>query len=391
MEYRNLKLDERHLARDLFASYYDDNVYCNDPRYFDWLHLDHPLRTQFVDDDEYTVLAAIDDDRLLGCIQYVPGEVYLEGRVHSAVFTTESLARADAGGVYGLLARRLNGRFDYCFTMGAIPFLRDLYVNQLGADYCHHMNRVVLVGNDDALRRILARHPNPPSIDPDRLRSWAEAARRLAAGRPWQPIETAEEIRDLYWRDLTASGVPCTRKDPSWLAWRYLHHPHLHYDMISSGASQHAGIAVIRRESIADPGCEALRLLEFLPTADGSTELAGAVARYAVETGCAFLDFFCAHDDWISRLPPAFVRPEEHHHAIPYLTQPLEWRERRSINLLSTRNRRRRRALAELGGGRIYITKGDGAQDVALDRGYRSAHLRENTTRSGQENDELTK
>ncbi len=395
MEYRNLKTHERGWVKDLFASYYDENVYCCEPRYFDWLHLKNPLREQYVGEDECTVLAAVDDERLLGCIQYVPTEVYMDGRVHTAAFTTESMARADSGGVYGLLARRLNGRFDYCFTMGATPFLRDLYVNQLGANYSHHMNRVILVGNDEALRRILhqpmtiqstaqhstAQHSTawPTTIDLSLIQSWAERTRCLSDGQGPYRLAAAEEIHDFYWRDLVASGIPCTRKDPSWLAWRYLDHPHIHYDIVSGDASQKAGIAVIRSETIAED-CRVLRLLEFLPTKNGSAELAGAVARYAVETECAFLDFFCAHDELISRLPSAFIRPEEHHHDIPYLTQPLERRDRKSINLLSVRSRRRRRDLPELNGGDIYITKGDGAQDVALDDGYRSAHLRNDTT-----------
>ena len=89
------------------------------------------------------------------------------------------------------------------------------------------------------------------------------------------------------------------------------------------------------------------------------------------------VDFFCAHDAWSSRLPAAFIRPNEHRtHNLPYLLQPPEWRERRSINLLSLRNRAKRRSLKPLPCGQIYLTKGDGAQDIALNQGYRSAHLR---------------
>lgn len=383
MEYRNLKICERALASDLFQSYYDSNVYCTERRYFDWLHIDNPLRLDHVEADECTVLAAVDDHRLAGCIHYVPTRVSIDGSSYSAAVTTESLARAEAGGVYGLLARRLNGRFDYCFTMGATPFLRDLYVNQLGATYRHEIDRGLLVGDVDALQRILAAHPQPTSADAGLLRTWADDARRLAEGRTWHRIDSAESLCDAYWQDLLASGIPCTLKDPAWLTWRYFGHPHLDYQVISATDCQSSGLAVIRHEPLAAQDCQVLRVLEFLPTAQGDAELAAAVASYALDMGCAFVDFFCADKQRMERLPSAFVRLDSHRYLnIPYLTQPLEWRERRSINLLSTRNRRKRKVLPKLNGTGIYITKGDGAQDVALDRGYRSAHLREPSTSS---------
>ncbi|MCH9681901.1 MAG: hypothetical protein K0V04_10740 [Deltaproteobacteria bacterium] len=378
MEYRNLRIGEHQLARDLFESYYDRDVYCTEPRYFDWLHHGSPQHLDCATAEEFTVLAAVDGDRLAGCINYVPTEVYLDGKRHPAVVTTESLARPDSGGVYGLLARRLVGRFDYCFVMGATAFLRDLYVQHLGGHYCHDMRRLILVGDVDALRRIVALAPGSAAIDLGWFRSKAEATAELATGKRWVQVETASELRDDYWQAMLASGRPCCGRTPAWIDWRYFRHPHIDYAVITTEASQSAGIAVVRREALAlEPECHAVRLLEFLPTPGQEHALAGAVARFAKDTGCALLDFFCAHDEVLHQLPPAFVRPEDHRaHDIPYLLQPPEWRERRSINLLSIRNRRKRRVLPELGGGQIYLTKGDGAQDIFLNRGYRSAHLR---------------
>lgn len=377
MEYRSLRRGEQGLACDLFESYYGPGIYCTEPRYFDWLHRDCPQRLEHCSADDYAVLAAIDDDRVQGCICYVPTSIHIEGQEHSAVVTTESLARPDSGGVYGLLARRLVGRFDYCVMMGATAFLRDLFVQHLGASYRHEICRLLLVGDVAALRRILAQARHSATLDVEQLHAWAQLARRCAAGQSWVQVQTAAELSDEYWQGLLRSGIACFRRDPAWLEWRYFRHPHIDYTIISPEPSQAAGIAVVRCERLAELDCLVVRLLEFLPTPGHHEALAGAVARYMLDQGGALLDFFCAHDAWSARFPSAFVRPQDHRpYDIPYLLQPPEWRERRSINVLTTRNRRRRGALPELDDGGLYLTKGDGAQDIVLSHGYRSAHLR---------------
>lgn len=377
VEYRHLRLDERSLIQDLFESYYDGSVYCTESSYFDWLHLDHPQHSDCANDDEFTVLAAINDGQLLGCVSYVPSRVHADGRQHSAVITTESLARPDATGVYGLLARRLTGRFDMAYVMGATEFLQDLYVKQLGAHYRHEIPRLVLVGDDGSLRQLLEHRPDATPIDNSQLRVWAEATQQLAEGHQWSSIESAADLQDHYWQGMLHSGIPCLRRDPEWLAWRYFRHPHLRYDVISVEPSQTSGIAVIRRESPDGLDGQVLRLLEFLPTPGARDALAGAVAKFVLDTQSAFLDVFCAHDESLAALPAAFVRFADHlPHAIPYLLQPPEWRPRRSINLLSIRNRRRRHVPLDFCDGQIYLTKGDGAQDILLNQSYHSAHLR---------------
>ncbi len=377
VQYRNLKLSEQSLIRDLFEGYYDPRVYCTESRYFEWLHVLSPARRACAADDEYTVLAAVDGDRLMACICYVPTQVHVAGRRYSAVVTTESLARPEAAGAYGLLARRLVGRFDYCFMMGATPHLRELYVRQLRAHYRHDMTRWLMIGDLSALQLVLSGAPASRTASDDQLSAWAASARRFAAGKRWVKLTRDEALAADYWDARLRGEQACLRRDPAWIEWRYRQHPHIEYDLISVDASQSSGVAVLRREQLSTHDCHAARLLEFLPTPGAEAQLAGAVAAYAVEGRCALLDFFCAHEAWDEWMPREFLRPHQYDpYNIPYLLQPPEWRARRSINLLTTRNRRKRRELPELGGGSIYLTKGDGAQDIALNEGYRSAHLR---------------
>ncbi len=378
IEYRNLRIDERGLVQQLFRSYYDPNVYCTEDRYLDWLHRDNLHRLEYAEPNEFNIMAAVDGDRLLACINYLPGEVHVGPQRYRAVFTTESLSLPEAAGVYGLLARRLINRFDHCLMMGATTQLRDLYVQKMNATYCHEMPRVVLFGDMAKLVPLLHRGPTPPSpAAVECMAGWAADAERLAADHRWASIGSDQPLRDAYWQDMLGSGDACSLRDPSWLEWRYRRHPHLHYDVIAVDADQSAGIAVVRRQSLAGTDAMAVRVLEFLPTVGGELALAGAIARYAADSGHAFLDFFCAHDARLAKLPEAFVRPSAHlPHNVPYLLAPPEWRARRSINLLSMVSRRSRKTAPVLLPGAIYTTKGDAAQDVAVNPEYRSAHVR---------------
>lgn len=377
VEYRNLQVSEVEAVRELFESYYGPQVYCTQARYFDWLHARSPMHELGATAEEFTVLSAIDEGRLLGCICYLPTRVYAGGREHTAVVTTESLARPEARGVYGLLARRLIGRFDYCFMMGATAFLRDLYVRQLRAQYRHDITRWLLIGELSALRTLCAGAPELPEGDPEQLRAWSQLARELATQHRSQVIEPGD-LDQLYWHEQLASGHASLCRSRAWIEWRYCRHPHIQYTLLSTDAAQTGGLAVLRHELPRGLNVPVLRLLEFLPTRGHELALAGAVANFFARSGAALLDFFCAHERWDNLLPPAFVRPAQHRpHRIPYLLQPPEWRERDSINLLSVRNRAKRRELGEIACDGLYLTKGDGGQDIALNEGYASAHLRE--------------
>lgn len=369
MEFRNLKLDEYHLVRALHESYYGENVYSVEKKYFHWLHFDNPLKSQCAADDEFTAYGAIENGKLLACINYLPTQVFVQGESFLSSFSVESIARDGSGGVYGLLLRRLAAKFHYYFSMGATQFLRTVYESQ-GFQYCDNIGRVIIVGSPDQLTNLLKGNSRGRIDDFSKIGAWGQVT-QLSAENGYYEVIRRDLLNDKYWQSYLETKRAIVLKNPDYLRWRYFDHPYANYEIISTDRQQSGGIAVLRREKIRNRQETVIRLLEFLPVTDCVRQLTQAVCKFLIDSQALFADFFCGSDHFLQGLPRPFVQLKEHlPYDVPYLFQPLEWRDRYSINTALGINKRLYDHLHAIRLEDVYFTKGDGGQDVILNPEY---------------------
>ena len=370
MQFRNVKISEHQAIKNLYEEFYGQN-YCEvEFGYYKWLHYDNPYHDLAAEGDELTAFGAFDGDRLISCINYVPFRMFIGEQWFKSCWSVGWRVYDDHPGVAGLLLKRQIRNFDFYMSMGATQWVKTIYTTQFGFTYQHNIPRSVMVGDDVVCRDLLARNPELAGQDLSRLGVWADQTRQAAEGAETYSITDFGSLSPRYWTEHRARCRATVSKEPVIMEWRYFRHPAMGYDIISGDANQDSGIAVLRTEAMRDSDVKIVRLVEFMPSRGGEARLAGAVARYLLDRKAAFADFFCGSSPVIGQLPVPFVAGEAHHpYRFPRMFQPLEWRERYSINA-SFRRASNRADLPEIGLNDVYFTKGDPSQDILLNREY---------------------
>ncbi|MGE5373200.1 MAG: hypothetical protein ACM3QZ_14575 [Solirubrobacterales bacterium] len=371
MEFRHAKKTEYPQVKAFFESFFGEDFYKMRPQFFNWLHADHPLHDRCAAPDEYTCFAAFDGDILVSCINYVPFDLYVDGIAYPSCRSVGWLSRSDySGAVGGLLLRKNFRRFNYYMAMGDTEWVKTIYTTQFGFQYQHNIGRVVMVGSAERAIELLKRNPELDQTNFEPLHDWERRTYAAAQEGNYTRIAKIEDLNPAYWDDHLKRHRATVARDPQYIQWRYFNDPTLQYDIISNQASQETGIAIVRVETIRDSKDTVARLVDFMPTQGNEQVLAQAVASYLIDSKAVFLDFFCgSRENTAQWLPFPFIAEEKHLlYRFPRIFQPLEWRDRYSINASFGRNARMSCPLVDQ--EQTYFTKGDPLQDVQVNAGY---------------------
>lgn len=367
IDFRNVRIAEIPLVRDLFEGFYGSN-YCEvEDTYFRWLHRENPDLGPTVGDDEVTAFGCFDGKDLVACINYVPFKLFVGGESVSACWSVGWRSKPGHGSLTGLQLRKHLRKFDVYMSMGATDWVRSIYQSRFGFEYCNNIERFLAVIDPQACFELLGR--NRCLAEADRS-SLAELGAKSDQAQSTSFFESQWDslANECYWSDhLSRTSATCSRRF-EWLKWRYKDHPHLKYVPISADQDSATGVAFVRVEQIRDLDFRVLRVLDFLPTSGSEAELASAIVAYGFQVGASFVDFFCSSTSVADGLGEAFFRGSVRRDLdFPRLFFPLEWRERWSINasLRDNRNSPESLKLSD-----VYFTKADPSQDILLNREY---------------------
>lgn len=367
LEFRNVRVDEVPLVKDLFESFYGPN-YCevqND--YFLWLHRLNPDIGGTVSEDEVSAFGAFEGSELVACINYVPFAMYVEDAIVRSCWSVGWRAKEGCGAVTGLQLRKHLRKFDVYMSMGATEWVKSIYQSRFNFEYSHNIERFIAVIDVDVCSVVLDQHHTLSPSDLSSLREIHARGSDLTTGS-FSEVNLEEFRSELYWRThLERTKISCSRRY-EWLKWRYADHPHLDYTMLSQDASGDGGLAVVRIDEEKNSRLKVARLLDFFPSRGGELSLVSSVLAWSAAQNVAFVDFFCGSSEFGDVLRPAFFRASEIRNLdFPRLFFPLEWRERWSINA-SLRDGRS--AMSAMKISDIYFTKSDPSQDILLNREY---------------------
>ncbi|MBF0540412.1 MAG: hypothetical protein HQK91_03040 [Nitrospirae bacterium] len=372
LKFRNAKLSEYNDLKIFFESFYGENYYEVEYKYFRWLQYENPLRHLEASEDEFTSFVAVDSDEIVGSINYVPMEFYINGIPYQSTWSVGWLVKNGYSAISGMLLKKNFLRFNYYMSMGATQWVKSIYTKQLGFEYQHNIPRTVMVGKAGELIDLIKRNPDLKTSDFSKIYDWQGDTLKIAEKSNYYCVTAIDDLNDKYWENHLRRHKVTINRDRKYMKWRYFDHPHIQYDVISGDKSQDSGIAVLRIETAKDSDVKVARLTDFFPI-DGNEEvLTGAVARYLIDKGAVFLDFFCGSSNFINNyMDVPFIHESEHMiFSFPRLLHPIEWRERYSINASLGRNARKSDSLPQIQISDIYFTKGDPSQDIVLNREY---------------------
>ena len=173
------------------------------------------------------------------------------------------------------------------------------------------------------------------------------------------------KLKEKYWEDHNYRFTNTSDRTKKYLDWRFLKHPYMKYNFLSSEDEGNKGLAIVRIEKIKNSNFNALRILDLMPANGFEEDLQTVVLNFAKNNNCIFADFFCSHESKIDEICfKPFVNFEDHKNFdIPFRLQPPESIKRKSFNLFLNFNNKNKKLI-----DKFYSTKTDGEMDLFSDQ-----------------------
>ncbi len=354
------------LLRDFIGS---ESYFGADDKYVRWQYFDSPFKTTMVDKDQYSMLVFLDaKKKILALDAFLPWKTYVDGKEVKTVWDIEWMNFSKIKGLGRELVKRLRTMADIYCGYGMNQLSCNSY-EKLGYSMINEVERkVVIVDAEECLSLF-----GNDSIkgQKDFLRESAEWCSMVKQG--YSVIQSIADISEDYWIDHLHRFAVSSCKNLEVLKWRYMKHPYIDYKIIALDPKAKRGLSVVRLEKIKDVDERVLRILEMMPVYGYEQDLAKAVLNFGRDHNAILADFFCvskSYSDEICPLP--FIGLSEHReYDVPMLFQPIEIRERKSINMVLDFNSEFKKISFE----EFYATKGDGDQDQFINEDYKTASL----------------
>ena len=364
MEVRYFKKDERQLLLSSIDRLWKRNhIYVRSPEVLEHLTLHTPYRSLDVGADNYSFLGMWDDSgEVVGLRGIIPQRLNFFGREYNSVTGTIWLMDNSGDKKYNglrLFQCEAESRASMRIFIGLSDVALRLY-KALGYKTIQDLPRWIAINKADDAQKVLlsSRISYFPKVKNLEMPLGHVAETDSLDGDEW----------DKYYNGIFAPHTVGTKRDYTFLKWRYLESPVLKYHFIAlrDKRGKYCGLAVLRIEPILDGQYKIGRILEFMAlNAQASFDLAKATIKF--DEDVLAWDFYCLSGITAYGLEAVgFQRmPEWLDEAImPTRFQPID-HERVKLNGAVYLPKPFWDKINPLGDGGWYITRGDADQDRA--------------------------
>lgn len=343
----------------VLQDFFGKNYYGAQKEFIQWQYKDSVFQKE---KKTYSILAAFQDEKIMAIDAYLPWKFYIDGNEHSAAWDIEWLNNSKTKGLGRKLVKRVNDSVDMYCGYGYNSYSLKAYKN---------MNFVL---NDEIERRIafLDKGKCLELFLNNRNKTFINSNIAKNPKTIFYLHASIKNISDNYWKNLLANTKVLSYRGLDYLQWRFFKHPYINYTVISSDPTANDGLAILRIEEIKNSTYKIARIVDLMPVKDHEHKLLDAILSFCYEAGVVFIDFYCISYKIAETVcPKPFVSLTEHKiYDIPMLFQPIEIRERKSINFVLSRN-----IDAFFSFEDMYATKADSDQDVYLNTDYKTVLL----------------
>lgn len=359
LTYRLLEENDIEQYIEVLQDFFGKNYYGAQKKFIQWQYKNSVFQKE---KKEYSILAAFKDDKIMAIDAYLPWKFYIDGKECTAVWDIEWLNNSKIKGLGRKLVKKVNESVDLYCGYGYNSYSLKAYEN---------MNFVL---NDEIERKIAF-------LDRDKCLELFSNGYNNAfissniANVPEEPFylhDTIDNISSHYWQNLLQNTKVTSHKNLDYVQWRFFEHPYIHYTVISNDPIAQNGIAVLRIEQIKNSAHKIARIVDLMPVKDQEQKLLNAIITFCYQREIIFIDFYCISYKIAKTIcPKPFISLNEHkQYNIPMLFQPIEIRERKSINFVLNKNIDLSFSFDD-----IYATKADSDQDVYLNTDYKTVLL----------------
>jgi hypothetical protein len=294
------------------------------------------------------------DDRIAGCLGYIPVDVTVAGRTVRGAWTANWIVDATCRDM-ALGPRLMNDlirQHDVTLVAGASSQAQAI------------LPRLGFTNFGPLLRHLCVVDPvGAATLTGSAASAWSCSANAEMNSRMLGAIEQVDAFDESIarvWDSVWAGDGAGTRRSATFLNWRYTSHPRFSYRLFLAGPRKRpSGFAIYRVEAPSGAPVRVGRVVEFLAEASAEDALLAALFLDARAQDVALLDYFFSSARPIAALARSGWLSEDAVPArVPVLLQPIA-PGRRAIPFLG----HVRKACAPDDITRWYVTRGDGDQD----------------------------
>ena len=274
-------------------------------------------------DDCFNMKLAMDGQRVVGCLGFIPVEVSVLGESKRGCWLANWMVDSDYArvGVGPLLLREVISQVEVVVNVGISDEARGLLRRMRWLDL-GTMNRWV---------RVLHKRGADSLLPEGMAHSGTEAEDEITfhVPRGLHQVHAFGEQAARLWHDCHGVNRAGVTRSTSMLNWRYADHPTFCYELLELRYFDRlVGVAVYRIEEVREPSVRIGRIVELFGAPSDQIALVAAVCDHAMEREVVMLDFFSTGSDMRSALDAnGFLRGDEgiaEH--MPQLFQPIDRR-----------------------------------------------------------------
>ncbi|MDQ7822768.1 MAG: hypothetical protein RDV48_08255 [Candidatus Eremiobacteraeota bacterium] len=361
IEIRFATENESNKCNKILVDLYGKNYYGVDARFIKWKKASPFKLPQ--ENANSLFMIAVENSNVLALQSFLPSKVIVEGKEFQAIWTTEWINISNIKGLGRNVFRALQTHANINCFFGANSFSANA-CTKIGWEIINNIERMLYVINKEKLCELFGYKPKSEQF------YFVNEKFPFVKDVNHFVCEDINIISDRYFSEAISRFSSLSYRGLDFIEWRYYRHPYLKYFVISLDAYGKSGIAVLRVEQVKDSSLNVVRVLDILPSRGFEEDLAIAIITFGKKNNAVLVDFFCVSSKYARELCPfPYLGLDEHiSYDIPMLFQPIEVRERKSINFAID--------MPSCPKGfdlkSFYATKSDAEQDVALNDDYKT-------------------
>lgn len=365
MQYKlGIKESEAQLVRKTLKGIYGKNYWGADTKYFKWLYFDIPNKELIVNEDEYCVALYKEKEQILAIDAFYPELVYAHDKRFICVWDIEWNNFSGIKGVGRDLLSCLHKKCDIYMGYGYNSLSENAF-KKLNCQFVDEIERMVAVFDYKNLAELMMIKENTPEYRfYKKLTEDARKKNRVL----FVEIDDINLIPKDYFSNHLERVEVTINKDINYIKWRYFQHPYLKYRVISPVGGSKKGFVVLRQENIMNTDFFVTRIMDVFPIKGFEKELIDVIISFCIREKSLLADFFCVSKHFCQELfQEPFIGLDSHRVMnIPRLFQPIDQRERKSINLAYKIMNKDMNYNIDY----FYATKAEGDQDVKVNIDY---------------------
>jgi len=343
----------------ILKDFFGQNYYGSDIKFIEWQYKNSVFQKE---NEGYSILAAFKGNQIMAIDAYLPWKFYCDGKEHSALWDIEWLNNSKIKGLGRRLVKKVNDSVEIYCGYGYNSYSLKAY-QDMNFSLNDEIERKIAFLDEEKCLTLFSNGQNEVFIKSNIVKDHQKS---------FVLHTSIETISERYWIDLLNNTKVTSYKGLDYLQWRFFDHPYLKYHVISSDPAAESGIAVLRIETVKHSTHKIARIVDLMPLKGHEQTLLDAIITFCHQNDVIFADFYCISYTVAERIcPEPFISIRNHRqYDIPMLFQPLELRERRSINFVLNNNTDTPFCFDD-----IYATKADSDQDVYLNADYKTVLL----------------